>query len=98
MGSWQTGHLARSPLDWSKTTVFPQWGHSRLASLSVRTSMTLPQAHSIFFRAKNPVFASAYRPHTGHSMTNLDMAFSPHKHNEDYFSQLMVHTIPKDFF
>ena len=37
MGSPQTGHLAFSPLDWSKTTSLPQWGHFRAASLSVRT-------------------------------------------------------------
>ena len=37
MGSWQTGHLAFSPFDWSNTTIFPQCGHSRPVSLSVRT-------------------------------------------------------------
>ena len=35
----QTGHLAFSPLDWSNTTMLPQWGHSRPVSLSVRTLM-----------------------------------------------------------
>lgn len=37
IGSWQTGQRAFSPLDWSNTTMFPQCGHSRPASLSVRT-------------------------------------------------------------
>jgi hypothetical protein len=73
MGSLHTGHFAFAPLLWSKTTVLPQWGHSLEVSLSVRTSMTLPQAQSIFFRAKKPFLASAYFPQRGHSITNLDM-------------------------
>ena len=39
MASPQTGQRASSPLDWSKTTLLPQWGQVRLAILSVRTLM-----------------------------------------------------------
>ena len=42
--------------------------------------MVYPQAQSIFFRAKNPVLASAYLPQWGHSMTNLDIIFPPRKY------------------